>query len=362
MENEDNKRNSLYKTIIDQIAGIFMPFIPIITGASIIKSIMILLSQSGVLDTASGLYKIFYACGDGFFYFLPFFLCFSAAKQWNCNPYIALLIPVSMLYPDLLSLLENNVSLSLFSLTVKPAIYHSSVIPVLLGVGLLHFVEKPCDRFIPEAVRSFLKPVFCMIIVLPFTFLVFGPAGTLIGNVLTKAFFWIYDKNAVLAGAFMGFFIQPMVVIGAHWPLVPVAINNISVNGYDIIMPLLGAAVYGQCGASLAIGLMYKNLEKKRNALQASFSSALGVTEPALYTVNVPLVRPFIAACFAGSIGGALTGYAGTHCISFTFPSFLTCIAFIGPGFFTFCLSMVIGFILGFLLTIVQKKYIILED
>ncbi|MCQ2577389.1 MAG: PTS transporter subunit EIIC [Treponema sp.] len=362
MSTENLNKQSLYKTIIDQISGIFMPFISIITAASIIKSIMILLAQSGAVDTASGLYKIFFACGDGFFYFLPFFLCFSAAKQWNCNPYIALLIPVSMLYPDLLAILENNNQLSFLGLPVKSAIYHSSVIPVLLGVGLLHFVEKPCDRFLPEAIRSFLKPVCCMIIVLPVTFLVFGPIGTMIGNVLTKAFFWIYDKNAVLAGAFMGFFIQPMVVIGAHWPLVPVALNNISVNGYDVIMPLLGAAVYGQCGASLAIGLMYKNIEKKRNAFQSSFSCALGVTEPALYTINVPLVRPFIAACIAGSIGGAIIGWAGTHCISFTFPSFLTCVAFFGPGFGEFCIAMILGFILGFVLTILQKKFIILED
>ena len=362
MDSSKNQKKSIYKTIIDQIVGIFMPFISIITAASIIKSIMILLVQTKAIDSASGLYKIFYACGDGFFYFLPFFLCLSAAKQWNCNPYIALLIPVSMLYPDLLSILENNISLSFLGLSIKPAIYHSSVIPVLLGVGLLHFVEKPCDRFIPEAIRAFLKPVICMIIVLPLTFILFGPAGTFIGNLLTKAFFWIYDKNAILAGAFMGFFIQPMVVIGAHWPLIPVALNNISVNGYDVIMPLLAAAVYGQCGASLAIGLMYKNIEKKRNAFQSSFSCALGVTEPALYTVNLPLVTPFISACIAGSIGGAITGWAGTHCISFTFPSFLTCVAFIGPGFITFCLSMVLGFILGFLLTYLQKNFIILED
>lgn len=361
MNTSSTQKKSIYKTIIDQISGIFMPFISIITAASIIKSVMILLSQTGVLDTSTGLYKIFFACGDGFFYFLPFFLCFSAAKQWNCNPYIALLIPVAMLYPDLLAILENNTSLSFLGLPVNPAIYHSSVIPVILGVGLLHFVEKPCDRYIPEAVRSFLKPVVCMIIVLPVSFIVFGPVGTLIGNGLTKAFFFIYDKNAVLAGAFMGFLIQPMVVIGAHWPLVPVALNNISVNGYDLIMPLLGAAVYGQCGASLAIGLLYKNIEKKRNAFQASFSCALGVTEPALYTVNVPLLRPFLAACVAGSIGGAITGIAGTHCISFTFPSFLTCVAFIGPGFGIFCLSMALGFILGFVLTIIQKKYINLE-
>ena len=263
------------------------------------------------------------------------------------------------MYPDITAVLENGGSLNLFGLNVPPTIYHSSVIPVVMAVGLLHFVEKPCDRYIPESIRGFLKPMVCCLVVLPVTFLVFGPMGTWIGDVLTKVFFAVYEWNPIAAGAFMGFVMQPMVVVGAHWSVVPVSISNILLHGYDVIMPLVGGAVYAQAGAALAVGLMYKeNKEKQRVAYQASLTAALGVTEPALFGVNVPLLRPMLAACLSGAIGGAMVGFAGTHCTSFAFPSFLTSVAFVGPGFGIFLFSMAFSFVLGFLFTWVQKKAI----
>ncbi len=353
------KKKSGYQVVVDQITGIFLPIINIITAASILKSIVVLLAAFGVISENGGFYQIFYAATDGFFYFLPFYLAYATAKQWKADPYIALLIPVAMLYPDITAVLENGGSLNLFGLNVPPTIYHSSVIPVVMAVGLLHFVEKPCDRYIPESIRGFLKPMVCCLVVLPVTFLVFGPMGTWIGDVLTKVFFAVYEWNPIAAGAFMGFVMQPMVVVGAHWSVVPVSISNILLHGYDVIMPLVGGAVYAQAGAALAVGLMYKeNKEKQRVAYQASLTAALGVTEPALFGVNVPLLRPMLAACLSGAIGGAMVGFAGTHCTSFAFPSFLTSVAFVGPGFGIFLFSMAFSFVLGFLFTWVQKKAI----
>lgn len=353
------KKKSGYQVVVDQITGIFLPIINIITAASILKSIVVLLAAFGVISENGGFYQIFYAATDGFFYFLPFYLAYATAKQWKADPYIALLIPVAMLYPDITAVLENGGSLNLFGLNVPPTIYHSSVIPVVMAVGLLHFVEKPCDRYIPKSIRGFLKPMVCCLVVLPVTFLVFGPMGTWIGDVLTKVFFAVYEWNPIVAGAFMGFVMQPMVVVGAHWSVVPVSISNILLHGYDVIMPLVGGAVYAQAGAALAVGLMYKeNKEKQRVAYQASLTAALGVTEPALFGVNVPLLRPMLAACLSGAIGGAMVGFAGTHCTSFAFPSFLTSVAFVGPGFGIFLFSMAFSFVLGFLFTWVQKKAI----
>ena len=143
------KKKSGYQVVVDQITGIFLPIINIITAASILKSIVVLLAAFGVISENGGFYQIFYAATDGFFYFLPFYLAYATAKQWNADPYIALLIPVAMLYPDITAVLENGGSLNLFGLNVPPTIYHSSVIPVVMAVGLLHFVEKPCDRYIP---------------------------------------------------------------------------------------------------------------------------------------------------------------------------------------------------------------------
>lgn len=209
------------------------------------KSILILLASFNLMSTENGIYRIFYAVSDGVFFFLPFLLAITSSRQLKTNTFISLMVPIAFLYPAISETLENGGTFNLLCFKVPPAVYHSSVIPVLLAVGLLHFIEKPCDR-LQEAVRGFLKPIICMAVVLPATFMIFGPAGTYIGAVLTKAFFSIYSFNPVAAGAFMGTIIQPMVSIGAHWAIVPVVLNNISEKGYDIIMPLLAGAVYGK--------------------------------------------------------------------------------------------------------------------
>lgn len=357
------KQRQLGKKIVAQITGLFAPIINIITAVSVMKGIIMLLANMGVMQTDSGIYQILYACSDGFFYFLPFFLTYTASKQWKTDPFISMLIPVTMLYPDIVEVLEHSAQgMELFGFKVQPVVYHSSVLPVLFAIGLLVFMEKLCDKILPEAIRGFTKPILCSLVVLPATFLLFGPLGLVIGNVLTEAFSAIYTFSPILAGAFMGFMIQPMVTIGAQWSIIPVCINNIAVNGYDMILPLLGAAVYGQAAAALAIGLMYKKTdkykEKRRIAFQAALAAGLGVTEPALYGVNVAVPRAMLTACFSGAIGGAMVGYAGTHCISFAFPSFLTCVVYVGQGFVMFLLSMVAAFVIALGLMFLQKKQI----
>ena len=338
------------KIIVDTLSGIFLPIIDLITAASIMKSILILLASFNLMSAENGIYRIFYAVSDGVFFFLPFLLAITSSRQLKTNTFISLMVPIAFLNPAISETLENGGTFNLLCFKIPPAVYHSSVIPVLLAVGLLHFIEKPCDR-LQEAVRGFLKPIICMAVVLPATFMIFGPAGTYIGAVLTKAFFSIYSFNPVAAGAFMGTIIQPMVSIGAHWAIVPVVLNNISEKGYDIIMPLLAGAVYGQAGAALAVGIRETVREKKITAFQSSFTACLGVTEPALYSINLPRMKPLLFGCLGGTAGGALTGLAGTHCISFAFPSILTSVAFVGQGFALFLLSMPVGFAIGFFLT-----------
>lgn len=354
MENKEKK--TVGKIIVDTLSGIFLPVINLITAASIIKSVLILLVSFNVISTENGLYRIFYAVSDGFFYFLPVFLAVTASRQFKTDLFVSLMIPVAMLYPDILAMLEQGKPFPFLCFTVHTAVYHSSVIPVLLAVGLLKFVEIPCEKWLPEAIKGFTKPILCMLIVLPFTFLIFGPLGTWIGSGLTKLFFIIYNWNRIVAGAFMGLLIQPMVAIGAHWAIVPIALNNIATQGYDVIMPLLAGAVYGQAGAAFAVALKEKDKMYRQIAIQSGFTACLGVTEPALYSVNLPKVWPMVWGCVAGSLGGALAGISGNHCISFAFPSVLTCVAFAGPGFLIFMLSMLLGLILGFVFTLLFYK------
>ena len=304
------EQKSMGKRIVEQITGIFAPIINIITAASILKGVIMLLAGMGVLEAESGVYRIFYACSDGFFYFLPFFLAHTASKQWKTDPFISMLIPVTMLYPGLVDLLENgDGTMHFLGIPIQTAVYHSSVLPVLFAIGLLVFLEKGCDRILPDAIKGFTKPILCILVVLPLTFLVFGPMGTLIGNALTFVFEILYEFSPILAIAFL----------------------------YDKTQ---------------------KNREKRQGAFQAALAAVLGVTEPALFGVNVAIMRSMITACAAGALGGAMVGAAGTRCSSFAFPSFLTCVVYVGPGFGVFLLSMVVGFVAAFAMIFLQKKKI----
>lgn len=355
------KENKIIKKILDEITGIFMPIIGCITGASIIKSVLMILTMFGLVTGEEGLYRIFYAVSDGFFFFLPFVLAMSASRRWKTDPYISLLIPVTMFYPDILDALEAGGEIKVFGLGLPSAIYHSSVIPVLLAMILLIYVEKFADRILPEAIKGMGKPIICALIVLPVTFAFLGPLGSWIGSAIASVFLKAYELNRVVAGVVVGALIQPMVSLGAHWSIVPICMNNITKDGYDAILPLVGSAVYGQAGAVFAVALIAKNKERKRTAYQATVAAILGVTEPALFGVNLPLIRPMVAACAAGAIGGGLIGFAGTLCTSFAFPSILTCVAYLGGGtvsFIIFLCSMALGFVLGFIFTFMQKKKI----
>lgn len=359
---KEKKSKGYGKKIIAQITGIFMPIINTMTAASIIKGGAMILLSTGTVAADNGIYMLLMGCSDGFFYFLPFFLAYTASKQWNTDPFISMLIPVTMLFPDIVAVIENGGKMKLFGISVPNTVYHSSVLPVILAIALLIPIERLCDKFIHDAVRGFLKPIICCVIVLPLTFIVLGPIGTYIGDFLTMIFSYIYNFNPILAGAFMGFVIQPMVSVGAHWSIVPVCINNVQTLGYDMIMPLVGAAVYAQSAVALCIGLMYEkteaNKEKRRVAFQASFAAFLGVTEPALYGVNLAVGRGMLTACVSAAIGGAMVGAAGTHCNSFAFPSFLTCVVYYGNGFGVFLLSMVAGFVIATVLMLLQRKKI----
>lgn len=348
----------LGKFIIDKISGIFLPIINILMATAILKGVLILLVSLQVISKADGVYKLLYAAADGFFYFLPIFLAYTAAKQLSTDPFVAMVIGGALLYPDITTHFASG-ELVFLGMKVQSVSYASSVIPILLAVGLLYFIEKPLEKYLPELIKGFLNPIICIVIVVPITFLFFGPIGVMIGDVLAKGFFYLYDFNPMLAGAFLGFIIQPMVVVGCHWSIVPVCIANIISYGGDPILPLMGGAVLAQGGSALAVGLMYQNPEDKRIAFSAALAAILGVSEPAIYGVNLKLGRPMLAACIAGGIGGGLAGISGAKAISFAFPSFATAVVYLGEGFGVFIISMVVGFVGGFILTMLQRKAIL---
>ncbi|SQC02935.1 PTS transporter subunit EIIC [Clostridium tetanomorphum] len=181
--------------------------------------------------------------------------------------------------------------------------------------------------------------------------MIFGPIGTLLGNVLANLYSIVYNFSPVMAGVCLGFLIQIMVIFGFHWSLVPLAINNIALYGYDTILALMGPAAFAQAGAAFAVYLKTNNRNLKTVSLSATISAIFGVTEPALFGVNLPLKKPMIFVCIGGAIGGGIAGATGASAISFAFPGLATLPVFLGKGFIGFVLACTVGLIISFLLT-----------
>ncbi len=353
-KNENNmaaetSKGRLY-IITDTVSGIFLPIINVLMAAALLKGLLLVLSNNGLVSPEAGAYKILFAATDGFFHFLPIFLAYTASHKLKADTVTSILVAAALVYPDITKLFESGAELTFLGIPVIPVSYPSSVFPILLAIGLLHFVELPLEKYLHNTIKGFLKPMISIIIVVPITFLVFGPIGAAIGSGLASAYEAIYQLSPVLSGAVFGFIWQPLVVFGLQWGMVPVIIEHVNTLGYDTFLPYCGAGVMGQAGAAMAVSILAKNKKLKTLALSSSITAILGVTEPVLYGISVPLKRPMAAACIAGAIGGAIVGTSSARAVAFAFPSVLTLVVYLGEDFFTFLLSMIAAFFIALIL------------
>ncbi|MDF2542961.1 MAG: protein-L-isoaspartate O-methyltransferase [Herbinix sp.] len=216
-------------------------------------------------------------------------------------------------------------------------------------------MERPLERYLPQILKGFLKPLLSIVIVLPVTFLVFGPVGSFIGNSLANAYSYAYHFSPILAGFCLGLAIQPMVIFGLQWGIMPVIISNFALYGFDTILPFYGPPVMGQAGAAFAVSLLTKNKRMKSIATSGVITAFLGATEPILFGVTVPLKRPLLAACIAGGIGSGIIGTSHATATAFAFPAITTLVVYFGDGFWTYVIANILAFIIGFILTLIFK-------
>lgn len=351
-----------FNKFIDIISGIFIPVVNILMAVAVLKGILMILVNTGIMSEVDGAYIILYSLADGFFYYLPVFLALTSAKKLGTDRFTAILIALALLHPEITRIFQEDIILDFFGVTVKSVAYSSSVIPILLAVIFLHYVEKPLDRYLPNVLKGFLKPLISIIIVTPLTFLLFGPIGALIGDGLASAYAMLYNISPLIAGICLGFIWQPMVVVGLQWGLVPVIIDNLVTNGVDTILPMLGPGVFAQAGAAAAVSIITKNKKLKSVGVSGTITALLGTTEPILFGISIPYKTPMLAACISGAIGGGIVGAAASEAVSFAFPSLITLVVYMGKGFRAFISSCILCFFIAFgLMFIFRFKDVNLE-
>ncbi|ARW08895.1 beta-glucoside-specific PTS transporter subunit IIABC [Bacillus atrophaeus] len=342
------QKKNVLSALFDVISGVFTPILPAIAGAGMIKGLLALAVTFGWMAETSQAHTILTAIGDGAFYFLPMLLAVSAARKFGSNPYVAAAIAGAILHPDLTALLGSGKSISFIGLPVTAATYSSTVIPILLAIWMTSYVEKWIDRVTPSSLKLIVVPTLTLVIVVPVTLMTVGPLGAILGDYLSVGVNYLFDHAGIVAMILLAGTFSLIIMTGMHYALVPIMINNIAQNGHDYILPAMFLANMGQAGASFAVFLKSKNKKFKSLAFTTSITALMGITEPAMYGVNMRLKRPFAAALIGGAAGGAFYGVTGVASYIVGGNAGLPSIPiFIGPTFLYAVIGLVISFAAG---------------
>ncbi|HFU6521179.1 TPA: beta-glucoside-specific PTS transporter subunit IIABC [Enterococcus hirae] len=330
---DDQSKNPLNR-LIDIISSIFTPFLGAMAAAGILKGFLSLATVLGWLSADTGAYQILFAAADGVFTFLPVMLAFTAAKKFKTNQFLSVAIAMALVYPAITQLAGAGGAVDFFGLPIVLAQsgYTSSVIPIILAVWVQSKFEPLVKKVIPQFLQMIFVPMIVLLVMVPLTFLLLGPIGTVIGNGLGSLFNSIYSFSPLVAGLIMGSLWQVFVMFGMHWGFVPIMFLNIEQYGFDVMVPMLLPAVLAQGGAALAVAIRTKDTKLRSLGISSTITSLFGITEPTVYGVTLPLKKPFVVACLSAGIGGAMIGFAGVKAFSIGLVSLLTIPTFISTN------------------------------
>ena len=335
-EAEGEKSHNVFNMLMDTVSGSMAPTLMPLAAAGMIKGLLALCIAMGWLTATDGTYMIWYSIADGFFYFLPIILGYTASKKFGCNEFLGMALGAALVYPSMVNLsstaevvgviFEGTAFQMSFYNTflglpvILPASgYTSSVIPILIAVWAASKLESALNKAIPQLIRAMAVPFLCFAVMAPATYLVIGPVASVISGILTlitEALINIPVVGGAVVGLVVGGAFSTMVMFGLHWAIIPIMLNNIAMLGYD---PLMAAgSIGGFVGVSqgLAVILRTKS-EKTRNvAIPATISQFFGVGEPLLYGIQLPSKFLFVQNIVFSAVAGLVMGALNVHAYS----------------------------------------------
>lgn len=296
--------------IFDMISGTFAPVIPAIMGSGLLKAVIQMLNMAGWLSAKSGTYAVLSAAGNAVFYFLPIFLGVSFGKKMKLNPYITGSIGAALLEPNVMNLVSANKEvINILGINIPLMNYSSTVVPIVLAVILLKFLDMFLVRFIPRSVQSIFTPMLEIGLMVPATLMFFGPIGVGLGNWIAAFFAWAMVKNAIISCAIFGAVGIVIVSLGLHWAVIPIIIMNLATKGWDPLLATVQSTAFAAAGIALGLAILQKKNKEGQNAI-AAFASAFlaGITEPVIYGIYFKYRRTWIYAGIAGLVSGIING------------------------------------------------------
>ena len=353
-------RKSLVSMFMDTVSGVFGPIVPAIAGAGMIKGLLAGLIALKVVSAKSDTVVVIDLIASGVFYFLPFFLAVSAAKIFKTNEYLAAAVAACLMYPSLIDAAKalaahQEGAVSAFwlfnALPVSVFNYAASVIPVIFSILALSYIHRWVDRIMPDVLKTVFTPTLTLFLGALAALVIIGPIGIWLGKVLAFFIQGLFGISASFAGLVVGAIRPVAILTGMHHAMTPIALQNFSEHGYDMLMPMMFMANMAIAGSTFAIWRISKNRQDRTVTLSAAISALLGITEPALFGVLTRYKKAFIAATVASSLASAFIAFFGVRLYGYILSSIFSLPAYIGP-YFVFALSGVaMALVLSFLLT-----------
>ncbi|MDO4899150.1 glucose PTS transporter subunit IIA [Actinomyces sp.] len=334
-----------FSSLIGVITGSMIPVIGVLAASGILKGILALLTQFNVVDTGTSTYTFIDAMASSMFYFLPIIIGFTSARRLGADPIIVAIIGGVLTFPSVISMADSSAAdyhviarigrtvfnSDFFGIPVslpEGNAYAYSIFPIIVAAWLASKIEPWLKKWIPAVVRSIFAPLLEIFIVSTLVLVVFGPIVMTISGAIAQAVSWVLSLSYPVAGLLIGGLYQCLVIFGLHWAVIPIISQQIADPGFSPLNAIVSASMIAQGGGALALWIKAKSPRIKQLAGPATISALCGVTEPAMYGLNLKYGRVFITASIGGAVGGLLTGLFDVNMWGFTgalvgFPSFV---------------------------------------
>lgn len=352
---KQKEKTNIGAKIIDFVSGVFQPIIPALSGAGMVKAVLALLVVFKAVNVESATYQLLNMLGDTIFYFLPVFLAFTEARKLKCNQIIAAAVATVLVNPTWLSFVTAGKPVNLFNVIPFHLVnYAYSVIPIILIVFVQSYIEHFLNKLIPKAVELVFVPMLTLLIMGILALSVLGPIGDILGGYLSQ-FFTYLSVNASWAPALLvGGLLPVMVMFGLHNGIAPLGVMQMATKGYDSIFGP-GCVVSNMCSATAALVVALRTRDQKTKELgfSSSITAYMGITEPALYGINLPKRYPLIAAMIGGAFGGLYAGLTHTHRFATGSSGLPAVLLYIGDNTLRYLINILIAMVIGVVITAV---------
>lgn len=294
--------------IFDIISGTFTPILPPLTACGMLKAVLVILTTFGWMSKDSQTYYMLSFMADAIFFLFPVALGYTAAVKFKCNTFMGMLIGGIMIHPNWNTLVAAKEAVTFFGLPVRLVTYTSSVIPIILVVWVMSYVENFADKISPKPIKFFSKPLITVLIMGPLALIALGPIGSILGDGLAA----INNVAPWSIPMLVGTLSPLLVMVGMHYALIPIGFNELGLKGAEnVVGPGMLVSNVAQGGATLSVALKTKNKDLKQLAGSAGLTAVLGITEPAMYGVTMRLKKPLISICIYGGLAGLYCGIMG---------------------------------------------------